>query len=399
MAITTYIEDIFLDFAHAVDMRNIAVQPQDIPAITSFQNSILDSRAFTKAQSAFVLRILQKYKVGAKMWGINYGDALDNPVWKNPFRVLDNSRRVSVDSNLENLTILLKFPYALKEPFEKEFPGAKSVWDADALVRKIKFDDINVITLNDFCIKHGFAIDEIFTNLCNSVEEIWNQEEDIVPYATIEDNNVKLVNACNDAQEYFDQHKTLVLEQDMFLAKSMSFFVKTEKKELTVMEKITTTADNYFYTSNMDKVFEMINKLPDPQNVAVLVDRTSDKFDFIKHFVSSAEKANFPKKDIRVCFRLTNEEDKIVNFNQWIKDNELNGPVNTGKIFIFSHKPAKWLFTGGQEVKIIITNSLFTNTNVGTNDWMSSHPCVIYVGGTKPALRGLSTKERKIVNL
>lgn len=399
MANTNYIEDIFLNFAHAVDMRNISVQPQDIPAITSFQNTIIDQRAFTRAQSAFVLRILQKYKLGAKMWGLDYTNDLDAPVWKIPFRVLDNSRKVSLDENMENITILLKFPYVLKEAFEKEFPGVKSIWDADALVRKIRLDDINVIALNDFCVRNGFAIDEIFTNLCNSIEEIWNQEEEFVPYSVIENNQLKLVNACSDAQDYFNQHKTDVLEQDMFLAKRMSFFVRTDKKELTLMEKITTTADNYFYTADMDLVFEMIKKLPDPKNVAVLVDRTSDKFDFIKTFVSAAENANFPKNDIRVCFRLTADEDKSTNFNQWIKDNELNGPVNTGKVFIFSHKPAKWLFTGGHEVKIIITNSLFTNTNVGTNDWMSSHPCVVYVGASKPALRGLSTKERKIVNL
>jgi hypothetical protein len=399
MAIITYIEDIFLNFAHAVDMRNIAVQPQDIPAITSFQNAILESRPFTRAQSSFVLRILQKYKTGAKMWGIDYSDALDDPQWKTSFRVLDNSRKVSMDADMENLTILMKFPYALKDAFEKTFPGVKSQWDADALVRKIKLSDINIIALQEFCNNHSFAVDDIFTYVCNNIEEIWNQEDEFVPYAIAVNNEINLVNACPDAQEYFNQHKTSVLEQDMFLAKSMNFILKTEKKELSLMEKITTSTDNYFYTADVDNAFKLINMLPDPQNVAVIVDRTSDKFDFIKQFVAAAEKTNFPKKDIRVCFRLTAEEDRDIHFNQWIKDNELNGPINNGKVFIFSHKPAKWLFTNKQEVKIIITNSLFTNTNVGTNDWMRSHPCVLYVGATKPALRGLSTKEKKIVNL
>ena len=399
MANITYIEDIFLNFAHAVDMRNIAVQPQDIPAITSFQNTIIENRSFTRAQSSFVLRILQKYSTGAKMWGIDYSDELVAPQWKTPFRVLDNSRKVSIDDDMENITILMKFPYALKDPFEKSFPGVKSQWDADALVRKIKLSDINIIALQEFCNKHNFIVDDIFTHVCNNIEEIWNQEDDFVPYAINVNNEIKLVNACLDAQEYFNQYKTSVLEQDMFLAKSMSFFLKTEKKELSLMEKITTTADNYFYTADVDNAFKLIKMLPDPQNIAVIVDRTSDKFDFIKKFVAAAETANFPKNDIRVCFRLTAEEDKDVHFNQWIKDNELNVPINNGKVFIFSHKPAKWLFTNKQEVKIIITNSLFTNTNVGTNDWMSSHPCVLYIGTTKPALRGLSTKEKKIVNL
>lgn len=399
MTTIRYVEDVFIEFAHAVDMRQISVQPQDIPAINSFQNVILSSKPLTRAQSAFVLKILTKYRIGSKMAGIDYHDSVDNPTWRYPFRVIDHSRSVLVDHDSDgNLRILMKFPYQIKEAFEKEFINLKSIWDSTLMSRVIKLKDANVIAIREFCEKYEFVLDQTFIDLCDSVEEIWNQEENFLPYSEVKNNAITLVNACEDAENYFNDNKTDSLEENMFLAKSMNFCLKMEEKNPTLIQKIASTQDNYFYTKDLSNVFEILKSLPTAK-VAVLVDRTSETLNFVKDFVKIAEIANFPKNDIRVCFRLTAEEDKDLKFNQWIKENQINGPVNSGKIYIFRHKPAKWLFAGEENVKIIVTNGLFTNTNISISHWIDSHPCVIFVGEQKPAMRALSNKERKIVNL
>ena len=38
------------------------------------------------------------------------------------------------------------------------------------------------------------------------------------------------------------------------------------------------------------------------------------------------------------------------------------------------------------DVKLIVTNNLYTNANTFVNDWMSSHPCIVYLGEIKPTL-------------
>ena len=38
------------------------------------------------------------------------------------------------------------------------------------------------------------------------------------------------------------------------------------------------------------------------------------------------------------------------------------------------------------DVKIVVTNNLYINPNTYVNDWMASHPCVIYLGEIKPTL-------------
>ncbi len=399
MTTIRYVEDVFTEFAHAVDLRQISVQPQDIPAINSFQNVILTSKPLTKAQSSFVLKILTKYRIGSKMAGIDYHDSIDNPTWRYPFRVIDHSRSVSVDCDEDgSLRILMKFPYQIKEAFEKELPNIRSMWDSTLMSRVIKLKDANVIVIREFCEKYEFVLDQTFIDLCDSVEEIWNQEENFLPYSIVKNNSVELINATDDAKEYFEINKTDSLEENMFLAKSMNFCLKLEEKNPTLIQKIATAQDNYFYTNNVKNLFEILKSLPTAK-VAVLVDRASETLNFVKNFVNFAENVNFPKNEIRVCFRLSAEEDRELKFNQWIKENQINGPVNSGRIYIFRHKPAKWLFAGEENVKIIVTNGLFTNTNISISHWMDSHPCVIFVGEQKPAMRALSNKEKKIVNL
>ena len=94
-------------------------------------------------------------------------------------------------------------------------------------------------------------------------------------------------------------------------------------------------------------------------------------------------------------YRLNKEEDKF-GFNQWVKDNELGGPVDDGKIFIFQQKPPKWLFSREVPVKIIVTNSLYPLPSNITQSWMDSHTCVCFVGEVKASR---NTKDNKIVEL
>jgi hypothetical protein len=102
---------------------------------------------------------------------------------------------------------------------------------------------------------------------------------------------------------------------------------------------------------------------------------------------------NFPKSDIKVCFRLNKDQNN--GFNEWVKTNGLGGTVEQGKLLIFDHKPAKWLFRQEEDVKLLVTNNLYPHTQYLTRDWINSHPCVIYLGDIRPTL----FKDQSIVEL
>ena len=137
-----YVEDLFLDFMDLCERKNIAIQHQDLQAATSFYNVIVAGNQLTKNQANFIIKILQKYKLYAKMAGLDFEDALVNPEWKNDFRVLDLSKKIFVEKD-ENgeMWIGVKFPFALKEVFEKEISQLQKTIAQASGIQTEKFVD------------------------------------------------------------------------------------------------------------------------------------------------------------------------------------------------------------------------------------------------------------------
>jgi hypothetical protein len=226
--------------------------------------------------------------------------------------------------------------------------------------------------------------------LVSQVEEVWNNQESIVCYSNAE-SEVVLKNAPDSAIEYFKNNSSQVLEQDMFLAKSMGYPVRLKNTPLTHFEKICSTTERTFWLKSTTDFFEVYKKIGG--TVAVLLDRnTADIKEWLADFVSVSEKY-ISKEFVKVCFR----EDKSSNslFNQWVKDSGLGGKVEDGKILIFLHKPPKWLFSKEIDVKLIVTNSYTPLNEPMSAAWINHHPCVIYVGNIKPT----PTRNKQFVNL
>ena len=127
--------------------------------------------------------------------------------------------------------------------------------------------------------------------------------------------------------------------------------------------------------------------------LAVVIDRSSDTLSWLQSFVQAADEAGVHREEIKVCFR--ENKDSETGVNEWIKLAGVGGKIEGGRIYIFEHKPAKWLFKDKEDITIIATNNLYPHTNQVTKDWLDSHPCVIYLGDIKPS----EQKGKKIVEL
>lgn len=399
MLSSNYIEDIFLEFYRYVSADIVSVQWHDSTPIVSFANTLMSGKELTKAQSDYVLRILTKYKSKAKEVGFDYEMLLVSPLWKKSFRVLDNSRRAHVELNADDIPqICLKFPYEFKKTFDLEFPSTMAkastkAWDPDRKLRIIPIYDINIVKLNDFLDKHNFELDDSFMDVVAMVEETWQQQENIIPHATVIENTVVLKNTTEDSIAWWDANKTGNLEEDMLLAKSMSYPVRLDKKPESDFEKIVSTPSTMFWLKNNNSFFEIYKRIKTGY-VCVILDRASDLHGWIRNFVMNSTQAGVDRSDIKVCFRET-DLSKKVRFNDWIREQGLGGSVDTGRIFIFDSKPAKWLFSKNLDVKLIVTNNLYPNTNNMTQQWIENHPCVMYLGDIKPSQK----RNSKIVEL
>jgi len=390
-----YVEDIFIDFMNYCDRQVIQLSHQDLTAANSFQNVILGGNQLTKNQANFIIKILQKYRMFAKMAGLDYASAIDSPQWKNSFRVLDLSKRAYIEKDSEsNLWICLKFPFALKEVFEKEIsPSVKdyssSVWDAEEKVRKLKFYNFNLIEVFEFLQKHNFDIDDTFMIALAEVEEIWQNSEEISPGCYIDGNGVELVNPVEDAVNFFIENKSNIVASDLLLAKSMGY--PYLEKPQNLVEKIAFLPETKFHVKSIESFFNIYKSVGGP--VAVILNKGDNSENWVKEFCAISKDFNIDSEEIRICFRLDKQEDR--GFNQWVKDSGYGGKVESGNIFIFQNKPPKWLFSEGKNVKIIITNSLYPIPSATAQSWMDNHTCVFFIGDIKAA----HVKEKKIVEL
>lgn len=396
----SYVEDLFVEFYNQTIIDIEILQDQDTSVMHSFFNQIDLGNQLTANQGNFLLKILTKYKSHAKRLGIDYGTLLENPVWKNSFRKLDLSKRAFVEQDEDGaISICLKFPYSLKDIFDKEFDTESqghnaSQWDSDRKLRVLDVYKFNVIHLEEFLKKHDFELDDSFLELVDVVSEIWDQQDNIIPYAEIVNDEIKLVNTTEDSLEFFQAHKSNQLSKNLFLAKSMGYPVRFTQPVDTIsaIEKICQSKSKNFWLKSNRDFFKIYNEVDGI--VCVLIDRnTQDIVAWLDRFIGSADIAGVPRSEIKVCFR--DPIEKKSKLNEWIKDNELGGKVDSGKILIFLHKPPKWLFKDAIDVKIVITNSYTPINEPTTSAWLSAHPCVCYLGEIKPT----PVRKQKIVSL
>lgn len=395
-----YIEDIFIDFYSLVSLGKISVQWHDSTPIDSFAETISAGNNLTKSQSLYVLRLLSKYKNQVAACGIDYESDLVNPVWKKSFRVIDTSKRIHVELNPEDgyPQVCLKFPFEFKKTFDLEFNDALTkaslkTWDNDRKLRVIPLHDINLVALSDFASKHGFEIDPTFEAVTATIEETWNQQDNVIPFSEVANGEVIIKNAIDDAAQWWEEHKTANLSENLLLAKSMGFPARLNYVPTGPIEKIAASTETAFWIHDNKTFFDIYKELSNGC-VCIVLDRTSDTHAWIRDFVLESTVAGVDRADIKVCFRET-DLSKSRNFNDWVKESGIGGSVDTGRIFIFENKPAKWLFTKNIDVKLIVTNNLYPNTHTMTQQWIENHPCVLHIGDIRPSQK----RNLKIVEL
>lgn len=391
---SVYIEDIFVDFFEASSAYGIPLQAQDQSAANSFYYVLAGGKELTQNQANFLLKILQKYKTLSLTAGLDYRAELQNPQWKKPFRVLDFSKKIFVEKDEQGIVfICAKFPYQLKKEFDDEFEKNNgyeaSSWDHDRKLRKIKLYDTNLIQLYDFVKKHNFEIDETFMIALGEVEEIWQNQEEILPYSETINEKIVIGNCSEETNDWFKSQQTGNILADMLLAKHMGFLWRGKPENL--LEKISANPNSQFWIKSTEDFLSMSKQVDG--KICIVLDRVADSFNWIKEFANNIDNAGINRSQVKVCFRLNKEDDN--GFNSWVSQNEFGGKVQDGKFLIFLHKPAKWLFKVQEDVKILVSNNIYPTTNATTGAWYNSHPCVIFLGDIKPS----EQRGRKIVEL
>jgi hypothetical protein len=383
MLSSDFVEDTFIKFYDLVMLDEVPLQAQDLSAASSFYSVILQGKELTQNQANFILKLLAKYRVLMLKSSFDYQHVLDNPQWKTPFRILDLSKKIFVEKESNgSIWVCVKFPYQLKREFDDEFEDKQhlmSSWDPERKLRQLSVYDANLVQLYEFALKHNFEIDDTFMIALAEVEEIWQNQEEVLPFSSVVSNWVVLGNSSTETDDWFKTHSSGLIDNDLLLAKSMGYLYSSKPR--TMIEKIAASDSNSFWIKNNADFLSLCNSITG--RVCIVLDRTSNTLDWLTQFINDADAAGIDRNEIKVCFRDSKEQN--TGINEWIKANGVGGKVETGRILIFEFKPAKWLFKEQESVKLLVSNNLYPSTNQLTKDWVGSHPCVIYLGDIKPS--------------
>lgn len=393
MSNSLFIEDIFFKFYQNLPSFN-DIEQRDQQAIDNFFYILSNNDRLTSNQGLYLIRILKKYK------SLDYSKDIDNldiAIWKHPFRKIDLSKQVWIEESEESLDVCLKFPFSFKKIFEDYFLKNHLVdqwdlrWDSAKKINVIPLYKINIIHLHEFLSQHGFEFNDEFYKCLGIVEEIWENQENLEPYMKIIDGNLNFFNVSKNFLRYFEKNSNKNIFHDLLIGKICGIPLKLDHKPANVYEKICSTSASFFWIKDLELWFEIFKNFQGP--VAIILDRTDDNFLWIRNFIEAADRCSVDRKKIKVCFRESNAENS--DFNIWVKNNDVGGKIEEGEIFIFQHKPGKWLFKNEISVKMIVTNSVFPLTSQISQKMLDSHPLVVNLGPIKAS----RTKEISIVEL
>jgi hypothetical protein len=397
MLSSVYAEDVFLQFYSLVDNSVFSIEQRDREPIESFYTTIVDNKQLTKSQANFIIRLLSKYKNDIDSRVVGVEETIDNPRWKNSFREIDNSKKLSLyvdDNHIKYL--LVKFPFSFKETYVKEFIGNSrniSVWDTELKTQKVKMLDINLVSFVDLARKHKFEIDSDLLDAVETVEEFWNDQLDYIPYSAVENNQVVLKNATESSISYFNLHRTGNLDKDLFLAKTLGY-VAYNREHLNFLDKIVSSEENKFWIKTTESLLNLISTI-DSWPAVIILDRATDTIEWCNDFIKILNETENQNIKTKICFRFPNTDSKGSAFNQWVKDNRFGADLREGQLFICNHKPPKWMFKDEFDVKILISNGIYPSTNTLTESFSDSHHTVFFLGDIKPSEK----RKKKIVEL
>lgn len=369
-----YIEEEFIKFYNSVNLYSLSLKEAN--ACESFYDLCISHSAFTEKQAIYLKLILKKYHPG-------YDTTLN---FRHPFRILDERKIVYVkeEDQEEKIAIAFKFPYHFLETFDKEFETSGSYskftyWDPEEKARKIELHNANYLKICNFVNEHGFFKEPSFLELEAYLQEAINRQDEAIPYSIFEGNSVSLQNAEESSVEFFLNNKKNHKDTDALLAKIMGFPVKLVKKDKTQIEHLVSSNKQFFWLKDIEKFFSILKTIK--TKTCIMLDRDDEQKIWLKNFIEKAQK-HIPEKKIKICFRESQEKDP--KFNQWVKETGLGGKVDQGDVYIFQHKPPKWILNEKHNMLFIATTMINPPSNLLTQDFFLSNPCVIHLTDVRP---------------
>jgi len=361
-----YIEDVITlvtDLPQFSNLQFNSLTPREHEMLVDFDLLFKRNISLTEKQASMSLRILNKMKNNLKDIIPNIDSILDDPKWKNSFRILSTHKRITIDTTKDPLTpIFVEFPYdsQLVEMFKKRNQNLhslhKGVWDSDKKGWVFPLSEKTISWLGDTLIPRDFEVDEQFLNYYNSIIEIYEEFENQIPILVSDNDQYFFKNTHKN----IPQLNTTSLIEALFIAKqygitvwddTISNQIKTSVSSVVKTILDSDSKNKKWINSNTVEITQLDPVLQHGGPVLIIIPGGSE-LELTKQWVNFAYHLGIKSDEMSVLFRLPNEQSK---FNQYVKNNNLNSPLSdTTRIVFVSTKITKPLVKSGIKFNTII---------------------------------------------
>jgi hypothetical protein len=322
----------------------------------------------TEKQGNLALKLLNKYRDQIRPWVPTVDDDLNNPKWKNPFRVLPKHKTVKIATHDQpakfhnGKCILVEFPYDddLVNLFRKRNSEVhelhKGGWDANIKQWVFALTEKNIEWVGSTLLPREFQMDEEFTSLYQDTQQVLVELETHIPMIIADNGKYSLKNVHRSVPSI----ETTNLTEALFLARDYgintwdniideqinSTLHPVTKTILSISDKKRPWIDSNIHTVD---VFQDLITYGGP---ALVIIPGGSELEMVTVWTEFALRMGIPAEQLSVMFRLPNEQ---AGFNQFVKIAKLNNPVdeNTRMVFV-STKITKPLIKAGIKFNTVI---------------------------------------------
>lgn len=388
----------FFNFGASVSYtRNL--DTREVQMLDSLCEQLDRGNNLTEKQAIVALRLLRKCKNELRPEHPKIDDILENPTWKNPFRVLSTAKRfgieqIEISPNVRSKHIYVEFPYdhEIVETFRKRngtvHEAHRGSWNNELRKWVFTLSETTILWLGDYLKGFGFEADEEFTDLYNEADQIRNSIENHLPMLTLSDGKYEIKNLPVDVDTFSPRNLT----EALFLAREYGVTCWDDEIESRISQEVnphtrkiieSTIRNRPWFNSEEIKISDFATDLLTYSNAVLVVIPGGSELTLTRKWVNFANSLGIKNSEMSVMFRLPNNQ---AEFNQYVKDELLNNPVDSStKIVFVNTKITKPVIKSNVKFDAVINLGYYNYMHFTMETMVENAPILVYYNIKEPA--------------
>lgn len=379
-----FIEDILAVIAQH---STITMNTFDRNLVNSFYSQTFLGRSLTEKQGTLAVKTLKKHKPKLDtIFNQDISDFLENPQFKNPFRVIKNSKSIKIKENSERVkNIYVEFPY--NEEIIKKIRNEKehikhSAWNGEEKSWIFSLEERSIDFLTNLGEEFQFDFDEEFKNYAQQTKDIKKNFENYIPTVVKDENFYKIVNL----PPYVQSNLSTDLLESLFEARKLGVSVWSSDVEHELNSDLYENSVKTFLKAPLTQSYQLVledNPLSSVKNIVkhlfpclVTIPGGSELVK-LKQAVEFFKDMGVENSEISVLVRLSNDRGR--EFNEYVRENKLNSPLTDNtKVVVLSAELPKTILKPRRTFNSVL-NFNYYNIDYRLREYVYGHPNVITV--------------------